>query len=125
MNAYPSGQNAQPLPPGAVLTMAGLAHAIDIAAGGSRRQDGRPTSPRTCERWCLHGRQGIKLASWVLVSTRVTTWGYFLEFCRQLDHVRHEARRRRLEAARTPRRGRRRERQAEEARRKLEEMGAR
>jgi len=108
-----------------VLSMAGLAHAIDVNAGGSRRRDGRPTSPRTCERWCLHGRQGVKLTSWVLVSTRVTTWGYFLTFCRQLDQARHESRRRRRDAARGPRRGRGRERRQEEARRRLEEMGAR
>src|SRR5262245_39485943 len=118
---------------GTVLSMAGLAHAIDVNAGGSRRKDGRPTSPRTCERWCLHGRRGVKLTSWVLVSTRVTTWGYFLTFCRQLDQSRHEARQRRLDAAHgpQPRRGweRRkaaaRERRQAEARRRLEEMGAR
>jgi len=106
-----------------VLSMAGLARTVDTNAGGSRRRDGRPTSPRTCERWCLHGRQGVKLTSWLLVSTRVTTWGYFLEFCRQLDQARHEARQRCLDAARGPRRGR--ERRQEEVRRRLEEMGAR
>jgi|SRR5215831_6627690 len=107
------------LPADQPLNMVELAEAI-----GCRRA-GRPTWADTCSRWCLVGLQGVRLYSWKETYERKTTWGHYLEFCQQLERARAEARRRRLEAARTPRRRQSRERQKAAARRRLEEMGAR
>jgi len=113
--------------PETVLTMPQLARAVDAACGGSRRADGRPTSPRTCARWCLHGRQGVRLASWLDVSCRLTTWGAYLAFRQELERVHEDTRARRRVAVRAlgVRARRQAIRRARSARRQLEEMGAR
>src|SRR5215469_1956815 len=115
------------LQPETVLTLEQLARAIDRACGGSRRRDGRPTSARTCEVWCLHGRSGVRLESWRHGGHRVTTWGAYLAFCEALERVHEEARQRRRTAvaALGLRPQQKAARRGERARRRLEEMGAR
>lgn len=108
-----------------VLTMDQLAAAL-----GSRRRDGRPTNVETCRKWCLHGRSGVKLRSWVDVYVRKTTWGDYLDFRERLCRVREETRKRRLDAVRETQaagsgRDRGARKRAADAKRRLEEMGAR
>ncbi|HWG41331.1 MAG TPA: hypothetical protein VN688_00995 [Gemmataceae bacterium] len=120
------GTSAEPktmaeVAPETVLTVAQLAQAV-----GPRRAN-RPTNVETARAWMLQGIQGVFLHSWLDLCVRKTTWGDYVKFRAEVARVKEAERKRLREVVKglSRREEKARKKRAEDAKRRLEEMGLR